>query len=333
MRWGSCRPAASPGSRARTSSRCGGATTATASAAIRSTSWCRTPTASCMFEHTLPDRRFDVPRSRRRVPRREPDAARDVRSRRHRVGSRGSAAVGMAGELAHRLLSAAPRFRGAAEVATRPGGVRVRPRRGRRRARDSGRTGPRGNHRAGSLPLPGRRREGAAPRGAAGLRPQGHREAIRGDVRRPTGHRLAGRVSGDSTVAYAWAYAQALEAIADAPPPPRAALAARARARAGAHRQSPGRPRLSRQRRRLRVRPRAVLAAEGAGPAHEPRAVRPSARDGLRRAGRRRARPRAGGRGHDPRRMRDARARGPHAAATSTTSTTACRTASAPAAS
>jgi Ni,Fe-hydrogenase III large subunit/Ni,Fe-hydrogenase III component G len=29
-----------------------------------------------------------------------------------------------------------------------------------------------------------------------------------------TGHRLAGRVSGDSTVAYAWAYAQAVEAIA-----------------------------------------------------------------------------------------------------------------------
>ncbi len=37
-----------------------------------------------------------------------------------------------------------------------------------------------------------------------------------------TGHRLAGRVSGDSTVAYAWAYAQALEAITDAPAPPRA---------------------------------------------------------------------------------------------------------------
>jgi len=34
--------------------------------------------------------------------------------------------------------------------------------------------------------------------------------------------RLAGRVSGDSTVAYAWAYAQALEAIAGVPPPPRA---------------------------------------------------------------------------------------------------------------
>jgi Ni,Fe-hydrogenase III large subunit/Ni,Fe-hydrogenase III component G len=37
-----------------------------------------------------------------------------------------------------------------------------------------------------------------------------------------TGHRLAGRVSGDSTVAYAWAYAQALEAIVGRAPPPRA---------------------------------------------------------------------------------------------------------------
>jgi len=37
-----------------------------------------------------------------------------------------------------------------------------------------------------------------------------------------TGHRLAGRVSGDSTVAYAWAYSQALEAIAETTPSPRA---------------------------------------------------------------------------------------------------------------
>ncbi|MDR0576827.1 MAG: NADH-quinone oxidoreductase subunit C [Candidatus Accumulibacter sp.] len=36
------------------------------------------------------------------------------------------------------------------------------------------------------------------------------------------GARLAGRVSGDSTVAYAWAYCQAAEAIAAAEPPPRA---------------------------------------------------------------------------------------------------------------
>jgi Ni,Fe-hydrogenase III large subunit/Ni,Fe-hydrogenase III component G len=41
------------------------------------------------------------------------------------------------------------------------------------------------------------------------------------------GARLAGRVSGDSTVAYAWAYAMALEAAADVEAPPRA-LALRA---------------------------------------------------------------------------------------------------------
>jgi Ni,Fe-hydrogenase III large subunit/Ni,Fe-hydrogenase III component G len=37
------------------------------------------------------------------------------------------------------------------------------------------------------------------------------------------GGRLAGRVSGDSTVAYAWAYAQAVESIANMTPPPRSA--------------------------------------------------------------------------------------------------------------
>ena len=37
------------------------------------------------------------------------------------------------------------------------------------------------------------------------------------------GYRLAGRISGDSPVAYAWAYAQALEAIGDIAVPPRAA--------------------------------------------------------------------------------------------------------------
>jgi len=36
------------------------------------------------------------------------------------------------------------------------------------------------------------------------------------------GYRLAGRVSGDSTVAYAWAYAQAAESILGLEPPPRA---------------------------------------------------------------------------------------------------------------
>jgi Ni,Fe-hydrogenase III large subunit/Ni,Fe-hydrogenase III component G len=38
----------------------------------------------------------------------------------------------------------------------------------------------------------------------------------------PDGYRLAGRVSGDSTVAYAWAYAMAAEGAAGVAPPPRA---------------------------------------------------------------------------------------------------------------
>ena len=42
-------------------------------------------------------------------------------------------------------------------------------------------------------------------------------------MRLDEGYRLAGRISGDSTVAYASAYAQALEAIAGVTVPPRAA--------------------------------------------------------------------------------------------------------------
>jgi len=38
------------------------------------------------------------------------------------------------------------------------------------------------------------------------------------------GYRLAGRISGDSTVAYAWAYAQAVEGLAGTPVPPRATM-------------------------------------------------------------------------------------------------------------
>ena len=38
----------------------------------------------------------------------------------------------------------------------------------------------------------------------------------------PEGAKLAGRISGDSTVAYAWAYAMAVESVTDVAPPPRA---------------------------------------------------------------------------------------------------------------
>ena len=58
----------------------------------------------------------------------------------------------------------------------------------------------------GPLPLLGRRREGAAAGAAPGLRAQGHRTTLHRTAA-VEAHRLAGRVSGDSTVAYAWAYA------------------------------------------------------------------------------------------------------------------------------
>ena len=71
-----------------------------------------------------------------------------------------------------------------AEVGAGARGLRVRPRRRRRCARDSRGSGARRDHRARTLPLPGRRREGAPAGRAAGLRPQGHRKAVRVDAAR-----------------------------------------------------------------------------------------------------------------------------------------------------
>ena len=61
----------------------------------------------------------------------------------------------------------------------RAGALCLRQRRRRRRARDPGRSDPRRHHRTRPLPLLDRRREGAAARGAARLRAQGHRTALR----------------------------------------------------------------------------------------------------------------------------------------------------------
>jgi Ni,Fe-hydrogenase III large subunit len=104
-----------------------------------------------------------------------------------------------------------------------------------------------------------------------------------------TGHRLAGRVSGDSTVAYAWAYAQALEAIDGDRPAARAWLRALA---------------LERERIANHLGDLGYLGndggfafglaqfsrLQGGRAAHNLARLRPSARDGLRRARRRRAR-------------------------------------------
>ena len=87
----------------------------------------------------------------------------------------------------------------------------LRARRRRRRARDRGRPGARRHHRARALPLLGRRREGAAAGSSTWATCTRASSAASPNCRRCEAHRLAGRVSGDSTVAYAWAYCMALE--------------------------------------------------------------------------------------------------------------------------
>ncbi len=83
------------------------------------------------------------------------------------------------------------------------------------------------------------------------------------------GHRLAGRVSGDSTVAYAWAYAMAAESITRCDVTPRASALRALAARARTSRQSSGRSRRTRKRRGTRVRPGAVFATARAVAAAE----------------------------------------------------------------
>ena len=202
-------------SKARGWSRCGDATTATASAASalrvalrrrrrpRRCSSTRCPTQT----RTYPDLARDLSR-------REPHAARGVRSPRHRIGRRRSAAVAVACELADRPLSAAPRFRGARRSGSRARRT-IRSCASRATACTRSRSGP-------CTPASSSRAISASRSSAkkcCGWK-SGSATSHKGIEKRfeamplADGHRLAGRVSGDSTVAYAWAYAQALEAIA-----------------------------------------------------------------------------------------------------------------------
>ena len=89
-----------------------------------------------------------------------------------------------------------------------------------------GRPGPCRHHRARALPLFHHRRPRAAPGTAPWLQAQRHRKTLR-EHDLEQGAKLAGRISGDSTVAYAWAYAQAVESVTGTTPSPRA-LALRA---------------------------------------------------------------------------------------------------------
>ena len=98
-------------------------------------------------------------------------------------------------------------------TAAGPGGERAALRipagRGRGAAPDPCRASPRRHYRTGPFPLHRQRRNRGPARGAAGLRAQGRRGPVHrcriGRVR------VVGRMSGDSTVAYAWAYARAVE--------------------------------------------------------------------------------------------------------------------------
>ena len=78
------------------------------------------------------------------------------------------------------------------------------------------------HHRARAFPLFRGGRKNAAPGRTPGLRAQRDRETLREHDVCNKRARLAGRVCGDSTVAYAWAYAMAAEDIAGATPPDRA---------------------------------------------------------------------------------------------------------------
>ncbi len=95
------------------------------------------------------------------------------------------------------------------------------PRAGRRRARDSCRAGSCRHHRAGHFRFQVVGEKVLRLEERLGYTHKGI-EKRSSRCCSPTGHRLAGRVSGDSTVAYAWAYVQAAEAIAGVTPPPRA---------------------------------------------------------------------------------------------------------------
>ena len=78
------------------------------------------------------------------------------------------------------------------------------------RIRNPRRSGARRHHRAGAFSLPGGGRDRAQPRGALGLTHKGIEKIAEG--RDPEGlARLAGRVSGDTTVAHTWAACMAME--------------------------------------------------------------------------------------------------------------------------
>ena len=95
-------------------------------------------------------------------------------------------------------------------------------------------------------------------------------EALMRGAALDTAARLAGRISGDSTVAYAIAFARAVEAALGIARARARGLAARRHGRTRTHRQPSRRYRRGLQRRRLRADARALRRAARAGAARRP---------------------------------------------------------------
>ena len=156
---------------------------------------------------------------------------------------------------------------GAARAVCVPAGRRREP------APDPGRSGACRHHRARAFPLHRQRRDRRAAGAAPRLRAQGHRRPDGGRDARRRPRKLAGRTSGDSTVAYALAFARAVEAALGRRGAAARASAARADGGAGAPRQPFRRYRRDLQRRLVLAHARALRhsararAARGAMPA------------------------------------------------------------------
>ena len=165
----------------------------------------------------LPRRPLSV--RRRAASAGDPARTRDPRSVRPRAGrrcpTRGPGSITAAGTCAIRSATQAGRAK--ARALRVPAGRRREP------APDPGRPGACRHHRARPFPLHRQRRDRGAAGGAARLRAQGHRVADARARRSSTRRRLAGRTSGDSTVAYALRLrARRRGGAAASTPPPRA---------------------------------------------------------------------------------------------------------------
>ena len=176
-------------------------------------------------------------------------------------------------------------------VPARGASLRLPARRGREPASDPGRACACRHHRAGAFSIYRERRNGCSAGGAPRICAQGHRGPDGGVAPSIAAAKLAGRTSGDSTVAYSFAFARAVEAALERRGSAARGLAARTHGRAGASRQPSRRHRRHLQRRRLRAHACPLRRAARACVARGRCGLRPPSDARPHRAGRDRKRP------------------------------------------